>query len=294
MICSDVAEHGETVADLVGDELPVLRAHARVLVVVVELPRLDVIGQRLRDDGAVGPVALDQVLDVVRDHRREPARLLAAVLDRPDVARRADDALELCGIAARLLGRRARGAHDPLDDLGVGELDDHAVAEASCDRERLRPVSGDPHRDLGQLRPHPLQLEVLVVPLDLLSVHEWLDHREPALELRDAHRLLPDVPPRGVAAADAHHHAAVRDVVHRRVEAREDGGLPGPRVRDQVPELHRRGGLDRHRQLHERLLPEDVRVVRPADLEAVPLAELHELDEPARRRVGQDGDAERE
>jgi hypothetical protein len=41
----DVAEHREAVADLVRDELAVLRADARVLVVVVELARLDVVGE---------------------------------------------------------------------------------------------------------------------------------------------------------------------------------------------------------------------------------------------------------
>ena len=223
---------------------------------------------------------------MVGDHRREPAGLLAAVLDRADVARGADDALQRRGVAARLLGRRARGAHDPLDDLGVGELDDDAVAHAAGDAERLRAVARDPHGDLRQLRAHPLELEVLVVPDDLLAVHEVLDHREPPLELGHAHRLLADVAPSGVAAADAHHHPAVGDVVHRRVEAREHRRLARPGVRHEVAELQLRGGLDRHRQLDERLLPEDVRVVRPTDLEAVPLPELHQLDEPRGRRVG--------
>src|SRR5436190_24359528 len=40
-----VAEHAEAVDDLVGDELAVLRAHARVLLVVVELARLDELRQ---------------------------------------------------------------------------------------------------------------------------------------------------------------------------------------------------------------------------------------------------------
>src|ERR671939_598285 len=55
------AEDAEAVADLVGDELAVLRADAGVLVVVVELPRLHVVGQRLRHDVALRAVAVDQV-----------------------------------------------------------------------------------------------------------------------------------------------------------------------------------------------------------------------------------------
>ena len=103
-----VAEDAEAVADLVGDELAVLRADARVLVVVVELAHADVLGELVRDLGLVA-VALDQVHDVVRDHRREPAHLVARVGDVVgDVARRADDALERDRVAARLL-RRPRG-----------------------------------------------------------------------------------------------------------------------------------------------------------------------------------------
>ena len=83
--------------------------------------------------------------------------------------------------------------HDPLDDHRVGELDDHAVADAAGDRERLRAVAGDPHRDLRQLRPHPRELQLLVVPLDLAAVHEVLDHRAAALELRDRDGLVADV-----------------------------------------------------------------------------------------------------
>ena len=44
----------------------------------------------------------------------------------------------------------------------------------------------------------------------------------------------------------------------------------------------------------DRLLPEDVRVVRPAVLEALLLGELDQLEEARVRRVGQDGDAEAE
>src|SRR5918912_2964429 len=106
------AEDAEAVADLVRDELAVPGADAAVLVVVVELPRLDEVGQGLRDDVALGPVALDQVHDVVRDHRREPAHLLARVGEvARDVARGADDALQSVRVASLLRGRAARRLH---------------------------------------------------------------------------------------------------------------------------------------------------------------------------------------
>src|SRR5688500_14459906 len=70
------AENAEAVADLVGDELAVRGADAAVVLVVVELARLHVVGQRLGDLG-VEAVPLHEVHDVVRDHGREPAHLVA-------------------------------------------------------------------------------------------------------------------------------------------------------------------------------------------------------------------------
>src|SRR5581483_780639 len=288
-----VADDAEAIADLVRDELTVLRAYTRVVVVVVELARLHVVGERLRHRAAVGAVPLDEIHDVVRDHRREPAHLVARVGEIVgDVTRRADDALELRRVATRLLGRAPRRVHDPRDDLRVGELDDDAVSDAAGDAERLRPIAGHPHRDLGQLLAHPLELELLVVPLHLAAVHEVLDHRERALEFRHLHRLAADVAHGGVAAPDAHAHSAVGEVVQRRVRAREHRRVARRRVRDEVAELDLRGLTRCDCERRDRLLPENVRVVRPRVLESVLLGELDQL-EPARpRRVGKDGDAE--
>ena len=222
--------------------------------------------------------------ETIAGNQRTWSRALGDVVR--DVARRADDALERRRVAAGLLGRLPCGVHDPLDDHRVGELDDHAVADATRDGERLRPVARDPHRDLGQLRPHPLELELLVVPVHLAAVHEVLDHPAAPLELGHLDGLLADVAPRRVAAPDAHHHPAVRDVVQRRVAAREHRRLARARVRHAVAELHRRRRLRGQREQRERLLPEDVRVVRPAVLEAVRLGELEELDEAARGGSG--------
>ena len=196
------------------------------------------------------------------------------------------------GIAPRLLGRAASGVHDPLDDLGVGELDDHAVGHAARDGQRLRPVARDPHGDARQLGPHPLELERLVVPLDLGAVHELAHHRAGALELRDPHRLAADVADGRVAAPDAHRHPPVGQVLERRVRAREHGRVARRRVRDEVAEPDRGGLARRHREHRHRLLPEDVRVVRPRVPEAVALGELDQLEPARERRIRKDGDAE--
>jgi hypothetical protein len=268
------AQHAEAVADLVAHERAVLGARARVLVVVVARLVRDVVGQRARHDRAVGAVAPDQVLDVVGDHRREPAHLVARVREVvADVARRADDALQRSRVAARLLGRLARSAHRPLDDVRVGELDDHAVAEAARDRQHLRAVAGHVHLDLRQVAAHPWEVELGVVPLNGLAVHERLDHPQRLLEALHRHGLLPDDAARGVAAADAHDHAPLGDVVERRVGAGDDRRLARAGVGDHVAELQLLGRLRGERHGGERVLPQHVRVVCPAVLEPLPLGQ---------------------
>jgi hypothetical protein len=108
------------------------------------------------------------------------------------MARRAHVALELRRVAPRLLGRLPGRVHDPADDLGVGELDDDAVADPPRDGERLRPVAGDVHLDRRELLAHPLELELLLVPLDRAAVHQVLHHRERPLELGHADGLQAD------------------------------------------------------------------------------------------------------
>ena len=99
----DLAEDAEPVRDLVADEAGVRRADLGVVVVVVAGAVLDVAGQRLRE--LLARVLVDEVDDVVRDQRREPARPLAADVARAEVERRRGLDLDGARVAP---GRRAR------------------------------------------------------------------------------------------------------------------------------------------------------------------------------------------
>src|SRR5205823_12736440 len=114
------------------------------------------------------------------------------------------------------------------------------------------------------------------------------------LELVHLARLRSDDPPRRVAAADAHRHPAVRNVLPRGIPARGDRRVADARIRDAVAELDALRLRSGDREEGVALLPEDVRVVGPAVLEAEALALLEHLDEPRVRRVRQDGDSEAE
>ena len=87
---------------------------------------------------------------MVRHHRREPAHLLARVGHVVGhVRRRARHHLDLGRVASASSAAGAHLADDPLDDLGIGELDDDAVRDPSRDGEHPRPVAGDVDGDLG-------------------------------------------------------------------------------------------------------------------------------------------------
>ena len=108
------------------------------------------------------------------------------------MARGADDALQVGGVAPGFLRGASCGVHDPLDDHGIRQLDDDAVGDAARDRECLRAVAGDPHRDVRKVVADPLQLELLLVPVHGPAVHQVLDHLAAPLELRHADGLEPD------------------------------------------------------------------------------------------------------
>ena len=170
---------------------------------------------------------------------------------------RADVALERGRISAGLLRRLSRRVHDPLDDHGSASWMIDSVSDPSRHGERVRPVAGHPHLDPGG-SVTPIQLEVLLVPAHLAAVHEVLDHHDRPFELGHLDRLLTDDAACGVSPADPHHHATVRDVVQRRVSARENRRLARSGIRDTVPELHRARRLRGEREQRERLLPEQI------------------------------------
>ena len=176
---------------------------------------------------------------MVGDHRREPAHLVARggqVVG--DVARRADDALERRRVAARLLGRLAGGAHRPLDDVRVGELDDHAVAVAPGDGEhasarsrrrasRSRAGPCAPTRARSRCRStrtfSPFMNGLIICRVSskrATGTGFW-----PMTRRAESPRPMPMIM------------RPLGDVLQRRVRARDDRRLARARVRDHVAEL---------------------------------------------------------
>src|SRR5262249_16673859 len=64
------------------------------------------------------------------------------VVRRPDRSRRHD--LDLAEVAARFFGPFADKAETPFDEIRVGELENHAVADTSGGAQRFRAIAADP------------------------------------------------------------------------------------------------------------------------------------------------------
>ena len=124
-----------------GTNVGVRVAGPAVLVVVVALAALDVVGQRLRARRAVGAVAARRCRRRgCRPCRRTSGTGRACGLEVvADVGGRGDADRDRVGVAAGLLGGLAHRLDRPRGDVGVGELQDEAVADLAGE---LRAPSG--------------------------------------------------------------------------------------------------------------------------------------------------------
>ena len=100
---------------------------------------------------------------MVADHPAEPSGLRAGVLHRGvgavgDVRRRGDADAHVGRVAAGVGGGLAHRGDRPRGDVRVGELQDETVGHLAGERERLRPVGGDPDRQPRRTAPRQAQL----------------------------------------------------------------------------------------------------------------------------------------
>src|SRR5215212_7760473 len=137
----DGAKDAKAVYYVVGDEVGGAVVRPAMVAVVVALARLDVVGEGVRHL-AVLSVAGYQVGYVVADHAPEPAALVALVGEVvADVCRSGDADLYFLGISPRLPRRVVHVLHGPLQDHGVGKLQDETVGLAPREAERFGTVA---------------------------------------------------------------------------------------------------------------------------------------------------------
>src|SRR5207302_5765884 len=135
----------------------------------------------------------------------EPAHLLTRRLQVIRYIRRGGGLdLDVVEVAARLFGAFAHELQTPLDDGGVGELDDDAVRDSAGGAQGLGAIARHPD---GQLVLGPLEPDLDTVVRHLAPSRQVADQAAVRLHLLDGHRLLAEDATCAVAATDAHHHA---------------------------------------------------------------------------------------
>src|SRR5260370_2530241 len=138
------ADHAEAVDDFVADELGVGGAHLAVVEIVVLAAVFDERGERGRK--LLGLVFGCEVHRVIGDESGKPADVRAhgfQVIGRPHGGGGHD--FYFAEVAAGFLGAFANEAEAPVDQVGVGKLENHAVADASGGAQGFGSVAGDPH-----------------------------------------------------------------------------------------------------------------------------------------------------
>src|SRR5205823_12396366 len=113
--------------------------------------------------------------------------------------------LDVAERAPRLLSPFAPELQAPLDDGGVGQLNDDAVCDATGRPQRLRSVACDPD---GQFVLRPLEPDLHAVVAHLTAGRQIADQPAVRLHLLDADGFLTEHPTGAVAPSDAHHHPA--------------------------------------------------------------------------------------
>src|SRR6267143_251882 len=139
----DGADHAEAVDYFVSDELGVVAADFAVVEIVVLAAVFYKRGQRRGQ--FFGFVFGDEVHHVIGHERGKPTDVFARgfqVVGGPDGGGGLD--FNLAEIAAGFLCAFADEAEAPVDQVGVGKLEDDAVADASRGAPRFRAVACNP------------------------------------------------------------------------------------------------------------------------------------------------------
>src|SRR5882724_6187061 len=140
----DGTDHAETLDDFVGDEFGVVAADFAVVEIVVLATVLHERGER--GGQFFGLVFGDEVHHVVGDQGGKPADVFAGgfqVVASPDGGGGPD--FDFAEVAAGFLGAFADEAQAPVDQVGIGELENYAVADASGGAQGFGAIAGDPH-----------------------------------------------------------------------------------------------------------------------------------------------------
>src|SRR5882724_2630664 len=202
----DGTDHAETVDDFVGDEFGVVAADFAVVEVVVLATVLYERGER--GGQFFGLVFGDEVHHVVGDQRGKPADVFAA----------------------GFFGDFADEAETPVDKVGIGELENHAVADAAGSAQGFGAVAGDPNA--GNFAIGPGKFCGDAVEVDGFAGVQVAKDADEFFEIFESGWFFAENAPGAVTTADSEFHAAVRGEVESGEEAGGNSDVADGRICD--------------------------------------------------------------
>jgi len=204
---------------------------------------------------------------VIGDEGGEPADVFAGgsqVVGGPDGGSGHD--FDLAEVAAGFLGAFADEAEAPIDQVGISELENDAVADASGGAESFRAVAGDP--DAGSFAVGPGKPRGNAVEVDGFAGVQAAEDADEFLEVFERGGFFAEDAAGAVAAADAEFHAAVRGEIESGEEAGGDGNVADSGVGDAGAQVHFFCVGGHQGEQWEWFLPNHMRIEDPAEGEA--------------------------
>src|SRR5712664_927753 len=285
----DGADYAEAIDDFVGDEFGVVAADFAVVEIVVLAA---VLHERSKGGGQFfGLVFRDEVHHVIGHEGGKPADVFACgfqIFGGPDG--RGGHDFDLGEVAAGFFCALADEAEAPVDQVGVGELENHAVADASGGAQGLRSVAGDP--DAGNFAAGPRKFCGDAIEVHRFAGVQVAEDADKFLEGFEGGGFFAEHAAGAVAAADAKFHASLRGEIESGEQAGRDGDIAHCGVRDASPQAHFFCVGGHEREERKRLLPDDVGIEDPAEGKTASFGLASEAQDAVDGDVRFDGDAE--
>src|SRR5712664_4869055 len=285
----DGADYAEAIDDFVGDEFGVVAADFAVVEIVVLAA---VLHERSKGGGQFfGLVFRDEVHHVIGHEGGKPADVFACgfqIFGGPDG--RGGHDFDLGEVAAGFFCALADEAEAPVDQVGVGELENHAVADASGGAQGLRSVAGDP--DAGNFAAGPRKFCGDAIEVHRFAGVQVAEDADKFLEGFEGGGFFAEHAAGAVATADAQLHTPLRGEIESGEETGGNGDIADGGVGDASPQAHFFCVGGHEREERKRLLPDDVGIENPAEGKAARFGVAGEAQDAIDGDVRFDGDAE--
>src|SRR5882724_3154539 len=285
----DGTDHAEAVDDFVGDEFGVVAADFAVVEVVVLATVLYERGER--GGQFFGLVFGDEVHHVVGDQRGKPADVFAGgfqVVGGPHGSSGHD--FDFAEVATGFFGAFADEAETPVDQVGIGELENYAVADASGGAQGFGAIAGDP--DAGDFPVGPGKFCGDAVEVDGFAGVQIAEDADEFFEIFESGGLLAEDAAGAIAAADAQFHTTVRGKIQRGEKAGGNSDVADGGIGDAGTEAHFLGVGGHESEKREGFFPNDVGIENPAEGETRGFGLAGEAQDAVNGDVWFDGDAE--